>query len=74
MLLTLLLSGYIPPSEGFFIFLAGALTFLALLGIGLLIAGVRQVRRDGARMSGYWLIVAAFAVPALCYSYLVSLV
>jgi hypothetical protein len=64
MLLTPLLSGYIPPL-GFFTFLFVALTAFAAMGIGLLIAGVRLVREDSTRRLGYWLIVAAFAVPAL---------
>jgi hypothetical protein len=74
MLLTLLLSGYIAPSESFFHLLYKALFVLALVGIGLLIAGVRQLKRDSTRMRGYWLILAAIAVPVLGFGFLVSFV
>jgi hypothetical protein len=73
MLLTLLLSGYIPPSDEFFYFLFFLLGLFVVLGLWLLVLGVRQIRRDSTQMRGYWFIVGALAVPLLGYCWLMSL-
>jgi hypothetical protein len=52
MLLTLLLSGYIPPSDEFFYFLFFLLGLFVVLGLWLLVLGVRQIRRDSTQMRG----------------------
>lgn len=73
MLLTLLLSGYIPPASEFFYFLFSVLGLFVVLGIWLLVLGVRQIKRDSTQLRGYWFVVGALAVPLLGYSLLMSL-
>lgn len=72
MLLLVLLSDYIPPSSGFFYFLFVALSLSVVVGIWLLVLGIRQLKQDSRRMRGYWFIVGALAVPALSFCLLVS--
>lgn len=72
MLLLVLLSGYIPPSSEFFYFLFVALGSFIVVGIWLLIVGVRQLKQDSSRMRGYWFVIGALAVPILGFCLLVN--
>lgn len=72
MLLLVLLSGYIPPSSEFFYFLFVALGLFVVVGIWLLVLGVRQLKQDSSRMRGYWFIMRALAVPVLGFCLLVN--
>jgi hypothetical protein len=72
MLLLVLLSGYIPPSSGFFYLLFVAVSLFVVVGLWLLVLGVRQLKQDSSRMRGYWLVIGALAVPVLGFCLLVN--
>ncbi|GAB3637293.1 hypothetical protein GCM10027422_28830 [Hymenobacter arcticus] len=76
MLLTLLLSGYIPPGQDFWNFFFGSLIVSAVAMFGLLARGIYVLRQhhDQAVQRGLLLIMAAIVLPFVVYLGLLQLI
>ncbi|RZK97955.1 MAG: hypothetical protein EOO62_27220 [Hymenobacter sp.] len=70
MLLTLLLSGYIPPSSEAINILLGILVFSLLAGLLVLWWGVRLLRRE--KPVGWLVLMGAVVLPVLGWQFVAS--